>query len=88
METRTTWSKVTFLQPFALPGSEAVLPAGDYELLVKEERLDSPTFDAYRRTVTFLHVNPDASLLGRTDLRLAAETALLSSDTSLGRCTQ
>lgn len=76
METRTLWSKVTFLQPFALPGSDALLPAGEYDLLVEEERLQGLTFDAYRQTAAYLQVADDPRFPGRTELRPVSEADL------------
>lgn len=69
METRTTRSMLTFLHPFALPGSDDLLPAGAYELLIEEERLQGLTFEAYRRTGMFLRVAGNARFPGRSELR-------------------
>ena len=68
MESRTTRSKMTFSQPFALPASDTLLPAGEYELVVEEERLQGLSFDAYRRTGAFLEVVANSRFPGRTEL--------------------
>lgn len=81
METRTLWSKVTFPQPFTLPGSDTLLPAGEYDLLIEEEHLQGLTFDAYRRTGAFLRVAGKPGAAGRTELRPVSEADL---DEALG----
>jgi len=77
MESRTVWSKITFPKPFALPGCDAFLPAGDYDLLIEEERLQGLTFDAYRRTGAFLRVADDPRFPGRTEMRPVSDADLL-----------
>lgn len=76
MESRTLWSKVTFPKPFALPGSQTLLPAGEYDLLIEEERLQGLTFDAYRRTGAFLQVGGKPGSAGRTELQPVSEADL------------
>ena len=76
METRTIWSKVTFRQEFSLPGSDAVFPPGEYDLLTEEERLQGLSFDAYRRSRAFLEVAPDPRFPARTELCLVTEADL------------
>lgn len=56
MNMRSTRSTVTFSNPFTLPGYPGDLPAGDYEVLVEEELLQGLSFEAYRRTATYLTV--------------------------------
>lgn len=56
MNVRSTKSTVTFSNPFSLPGYPGDLPAGGYELLVEEEPLQGLSFEAYRRTATYLIV--------------------------------
>jgi hypothetical protein len=68
MEIRTTRSRVTFPRPFALRGSDELLPAGDYILVIEEERLQGLSFDAYRRTSAFLEVVANPHFPGRTEL--------------------
>jgi hypothetical protein len=59
MEPRITTSTVAFAHPFLLPGHEAELGAGIYEFLVEEELLQGVSFEAYRRTASWLMVgNP------------------------------
>jgi hypothetical protein len=67
---------VTFLNPFTLPGYLGELPAGDYEVLVEEERLEGLSFEAYRRTATYLTVHPGGDRSGRTELRATSEDDL------------
>ena len=65
MTLRTTKSNVTFLHHFTLAGHPDKLPAGKYEIVVEEELLDGLSFDAYRRTATYLVV----ARAGRTEMR-------------------
>jgi hypothetical protein len=76
MENRTTWSKVTFPEPFALMGSDDLLPAGEYDLVVEEERLLGLSFDAYRRTSAFLEIAANPHFPGRTELRPVTDADL------------
>src|SRR5258706_12984131 len=56
MPTRTSYSQVTFLRPFRLPGMEADAPAGSYKLALEEERLDTPTVEAWLQTAAILQI--------------------------------
>ncbi len=56
MEPRITTSTVTFAHPFLIPGHKGELPAGSYEFLVEEELLQGVSFEAYRRTASWLVV--------------------------------
>ena len=60
MFVRKSRSMVTFYHPFAVPGCEDQLPAGDYEVVTEDERLRGADFEAYRRVATYLVVH-DAS---------------------------
>ncbi len=79
MTMRTTTSIVTFRSPFTLPGWDATWPAGDYDVTIDEEPLDT-SFPAYRRisttivlkkggTVSYVVVSPAdlAAALGRDE---------------------
>ncbi len=76
MNTRSIRSTVTFSNPFALPGYPDALPAGDYDLLAEEELLQGLTFEAYRRTATFLTVSGAGGQAGRTEMRSVSERDL------------
>ncbi|GGB62347.1 hypothetical protein GCM10011316_37850 [Roseibium aquae] len=65
MSARSTRSTVKFFHPFSLNGQSEVLPAGDYEIIVEEELLESMSFLAYRKTATYLIVTGH----GRTEMR-------------------
>jgi hypothetical protein len=56
MSTRTTLASVTFTRPFALSALDGEQPAGTYQLVTEEQSIDGPTFGAYRRTATMLHL--------------------------------
>lgn len=56
MEARTTTSTVSFAHPFRLSGHQGVLPAGSYDFLVEEELLHGLSFEAFRRTASWLMV--------------------------------
>ena len=76
MLTRSTRSMVTFSNPFTLSGYPGDLPPGDYEVLVEEELLQGPSFEAYRRTATYLTVRGRGSHAGRCELRAIFEKDL------------
>ena len=69
MTMRSTRSTVTLSNPFTLPGYAGDLPASDYEVLVEEELLQWLSFEAYRRTATYLTLRGRGSHAGRTELR-------------------
>lgn len=56
METRTTYSTVTFGRPFQLAGMDATAPAGVYKLDVEEEKLDTISFESWRRKAVVLQI--------------------------------
>ena len=56
METRTIQSTVTFGRPFQLAGMDRIAPAGVYRLDVEEQKLDTLTFESWRRTAVILQV--------------------------------
>lgn len=76
MNMRSTRSTVTFSNPFTLPGYPGDLPAGDYEVLVEEELLQGLSFEAYRRTATYLTVRGRGGHSGRTELRAISDSDL------------
>ena len=76
MNRRSTRSTVTFSNPFTLPGYPGDLPAGDYEVLVEEELLQGLSFEAYRRTATYLTVRGRGGHAGRTELRAISDSDL------------
>lgn len=76
METRSTRSTVAFPFAFALPGSDDLYPAGDYDLVIEEERLQGLTFDAYRRTGMYLQITGNARFPGRTEMRQVSDADL------------
>lgn len=76
MEIRTTRSKLTFLHAFAPTGSDELLPAGEYDLVIEEECLEGLTFVAYRQTNAFLQVTGNPRCPGRTEMRLVSGTDL------------
>jgi len=56
MDTRNTSSQITFRRPFRLNGVDGLQPAGSYTLTVEEEKLDTLSVDAWRRTSATLCV--------------------------------
>jgi hypothetical protein len=88
MNMRSTRSTVTFSNPFTLSGYPGDLPAGDYEVLVEEELLQGLSFEAYRRTATYLTVRGRGSHAGRSELRAISDSDLkeaLSRDAALSQ---
>lgn len=91
MTMRSTRSTVTFAHPFTLPGYAGDLPAGDYEVLAEEELLQGLSFEAYRRTSTFLMVRGFGARAGRSEMRPTTENDLqeaLSRDAAITSRTQ
>ncbi|GAA6160167.1 MULTISPECIES: hypothetical protein [Ruegeria] len=82
MALRSIRSTVTFPRPFTLSGYSDELPAGEYEVLVEEELIETLSFPAYRRTAIFLTINGKGRSLGRTEMRPITWTDL---ETALGR---
>jgi len=66
---RSTIVNVTFRQGFRLPGIEAEFPAGSYEVFCEDERLEGPTFEAFRRIATFLQIKGQGPHAGLTELQ-------------------
>ncbi|RBW60425.1 hypothetical protein [Ruegeria sp. A3M17] len=81
MALRSIRSTVTFPRPFTLSGYSDELPAGEYEVLVEEELIETLSFTEYRRTAIFLTINGKWRSLGRTEMRPISWTDL---DTALG----
>ena len=69
MNSRTTRSTVTFAHPFRISGYEDDLPPGSYELVVDEELLEGLSFEAYRRTASFLLIGGEGGQARETEMR-------------------
>ncbi len=69
MNTRSSKSMVTFVNAFSQPGYPEQLPAGTYEILVEEELLQGLSFEAWRRTSTFLLVRGNGNPVGSIAMR-------------------
>jgi hypothetical protein len=67
MPTRTSEKTVTFRAPFALPGFDETLPAGDYVVETDEELLEGLSFPAYRRVLTLLHLHAKPGRAGMSE---------------------
>jgi len=76
MLTRSTRSMVTFSNDFTIGDSQRELPAGSYEIVVEEELLQSLSFEAYRRTATYLTVRGRGSAAGQTTLQMITKEDL------------
>ena len=77
MTMRSTRSTVTLSNPFTLSGYPGDLPPDNYEVLVEEELLQGLSFEAYRRTATYLTVRGRGNHAGRTELRAISENDLI-----------
>jgi hypothetical protein len=69
MFSRTRTSPLTFNKPFRLPDDEILQPAGRYELTIEEEPIHGLSFEAWRRTNTWLTLHGTGHLAGRVELR-------------------
>lgn len=76
METRSIRTTLTFRREFTLPNQTLPVPAGEYVLLVEEERLQGLTFDAYRRLAGYLVVGGSLAHPGRTEMFPITEAEL------------
>ena len=76
MLTRSTRSMVTFSNDFTIGDSQRELPAGTYEILVEEELLQGLSFEAYRRTATYLMVQGRGSHAGQTTMYMTTKDEL------------
>ena len=73
---------MTFFNPFSLSGYPGELRAGDDAVIVGEERLQGLSFEAWRRTATYLTVRGRGSHAWRAEMRATTEHALTA---ALGR---
>ena len=55
MTTRTTKKTMVFHNSFLMPHFDQALPAGTYEVVTEEERLEGISFLAYRRLQTYIY---------------------------------
>ena len=76
MLTRSTRSMVTFSNDFMIGESQREFPAGTYEILVEEELLQGLSFEAYRRTATYLMVRGRGSNAGQTTMHMTTQEEL------------
>jgi hypothetical protein len=81
MDTRSTSSQITFRRPFRLNGVDGLQPAGSYTLTVEEERLDTLSFDAWRRTSATLYV-PQGGAIDHAAISMEELQAALARDAS------
>ena len=91
MLTRSTRSMVTFSNAFTLGDSEVAFPSGAYEIVFEEELLQGVSFEAYRRTATFLMVRGKGSQAGRTEMHMTTQKDLeqaIACDQALSETTQ
>ena len=56
MANRTTQIVVHFSAPFLLPGLDRAEPAGDYRIDHDEESIEGPTWFAWRRIRSYIHL--------------------------------
>ena len=82
MDTRSSRSIVTFTHSFSLPGYPDDFPAGEYGVVVEEETLQGLSFEAYRRTATYLIVHGKGGHSGHTEMHPTTEKDL---EATLGR---
>lgn len=76
MNMQSSRSTVTFSKAFVLSGYTDELPAGEYEVLVEEELIQGLSFEAYRRTATYLLVQGKGGRAGRAEMRATSDSDL------------
>jgi hypothetical protein len=79
MDTRSTSSQITFRRPFRLNGVDGLQPAGSYTLTVEEERLNTLSLDAWRRTSATLYV-PQGGAIDHAAINMEDLQAALAHD--------
>ena len=67
MTIRSRRETVTFRHPFRIHGIERMLPAGAYQVIADEERIDSDIVSAWRRVGTSIIV-PVEGVLGSVEM--------------------
>lgn len=90
MLTRSTRSQVTFSNDFTIGDSQRKFPAGTYEIVVEEELLQGLSFEAYRRTATYLMVRERGRNVGQTTMHMTTIEDLehaIASDRALSETT-
>lgn len=73
---RSTRSMVTFSSEVTIGESQQELPAGTYEIVVEEELMQGLSFEAYRRTATYLMVRGRGSNAGQTTMHMTTQEEL------------
>lgn len=76
MTVRSSTSVVTFTHPFRISGYPDELPEGEYVVVVEEELLQGLSFEAYRRTGTYLSVKGRGQRADSSETRPIAQKAL------------
>ena len=76
MLTRPSRSIVTFFNDFTIRDNQLPLPAGPYEILVEEELLQGLSFEAYRRTATYLIVPGQGRNAAHTSMLMTTQEDL------------
>ncbi|SDE91119.1 hypothetical protein [Limimaricola pyoseonensis] len=76
MTVRSSESVVTFTHPFRISGYSEELPEGDYMVVVEEELLQGLSFEAYRRTGTYLTVQGRGNRADSSETRPVTQKAL------------
>lgn len=76
MLTRSTRAMVTFSNDFTIGDSQREFQLGAYEILVEEECLQGLSFEAYRRTATYLMVPGRGSNAGQTTMHTTTKEEL------------
>jgi hypothetical protein len=68
MSTRTRRETVHFNHPFRIKGIDRLLPAGGYEVVTDEERIESLSFPVFRRVATMIMVPGAAPRQSSTEM--------------------
>lgn len=76
MLTRSTRSMVTFSNDFMIGDSQRELPPGTYEIIVEEDLIQGISFEAYRRTATYLMIRGRGSNAGQTTMQVITQEDL------------
>ncbi|WP_428659427.1 hypothetical protein [Reyranella sp.] len=77
MSTRSTETTIRFSQAFCLSQFDEAQPAGSYQLVTEEERLEELSFAAFRRVRTLLYL-PATARTGQTRQVIEVDPAELA----------
>lgn len=87
MSIRTTEKTIVFERPFILTELDSLLPAGDYVVETREERLEDISFPEFLRIQTKIHLHPKRGLMQKLTIDPEKLAAALRRDQAVADTT-